>query len=86
VRVRGEKNSGAKKETSETKFKNVRTKFFDTKELRLPTLPLHSARKESLPLYFFLFATVLALPLRVLAFVLVRCPRTGSELMCLRPR
>jgi len=36
--------------------------------------------------HFFLFATVLARPLRVRALVLVRCPRTGRLLMWRRPR
>ena len=36
--------------------------------------------------YFFLPATVLTLPLRVRALVLVRCPLTGSPLMWRLPR
>ena len=34
--------------------------------------------KDSSLSYFFLLATVLRRPLRVLEFVLVRCPRTGK--------
>ena len=38
------------------------------------------------PYYFFLFAIVLAGPLRVLAFVFVLCPLTGRPFLCLVPR
>jgi len=47
-----------------------------------PPLP----REHSTPHHFFLLATVLALPFRVRAFVLVRWPRHGKLAMWRRPR
>ena len=74
------------------KFFQKSTNFFlNTKKFSPPKTQKHAPRKKKKQkkphdLYFFLFATVLALPLRVLAFVFVLCPRTGSCAMCLRPR
>lgn len=61
------------KHTQKKNFKNG-TKFFNTNS---PSKTKARRPKQNL-FYFFLFATVLALPLRVLAFVFVLCPRTGS--------
>jgi len=49
-----------------------------------PSAPL--PREHSTPHHFFLLATVLALPFRVRAFVLVRWPRHGKLAMWRRPR
>lgn len=60
-----------KKKMDENKQKESRRALFNL------TLSSH---------HFFLLATVLALPLRVRALVLVRWPRVGKLLMWRRPR
>ena len=59
--------------------------FLRSRRLRITFLPL-VAVAMLIPPYFFLFAMVLAGPLRVRALVLVRWPRTGRPFLWRTPR